>query len=556
MSALDLALAAVTHQPPTHPATITPEAMTTLYFTLIGIGVFFASLPFFIGERKKGERWKRPGVLQWLLIVFVLCFAFPFAFIILGLFLLSGYLRKKPAPPEEIKSRISKVSSIRGSIIVTVQELNARLWGKEYPERDKLIVLGDVVIPVEREPQHFLIAGKTGAGKSQAIGAVLDVVQARQVRALVADPGGGYLARYGKRNSVVFNPLDRRSVKWSPFAEIRIAPDCKRIAKAAIPDAKGDSGEWHSYAQTLLAETLYSLWKKDIHSVRELLRLVGSADAAELDPHFDDYSPAKVFCRPGNEKMLANTRAVISTYLESWRYLSDFGNFSLRNWVRDEQNKGWVFLTYRDDQLALLRNLVATMLEIGIVECLSLDESDTRQLWFIMDEFDSLGKVPALKHGFTKLRKYGGRCVCGLQTVAQARDTYGKDEAQTLLSSMANKLVLAAGDHETAKYFEDDLGKAQLERETWGSGKDQSEGESKANTWGAARTDSTSTSESTNFSSQVVIESVVLASEIMGLPDLHGYLRMIGNPIAKIELTYVKRPSIETAYEEGDLSLV
>jgi type IV secretory pathway TraG/TraD family ATPase VirD4 len=39
--------------------------------------------------------------------------------------------------------------------------------------------------------------------------------------------------------------------------------------------------------------------------------------------------------------------------------------------------------------------------------------------------------------------------VSGLQTIAQLRDTYGHDEAQTLLSCLSTKLVMAAGDGET-----------------------------------------------------------------------------------------------------------
>ncbi len=113
----------------------------------------------------------------------------------------------------------------------------------------------------------------------------------------------------------------------------------------------------------------------------------------------------------------------------------------------------------------MLRNLVACWLELAIVEGLSMTESQSRRLWFIMDELDSLGKITSLRAGLTKLRKYGGVCVSGLQTIAQLRSTYGHDEAQTLLSCMSQKLILKAGDGETAKYFENEIGQQEIERE-------------------------------------------------------------------------------------------
>ncbi|KAG0921963.1 hypothetical protein G6F32_014873 [Rhizopus arrhizus] len=102
--------------------------------------------------------------------------------------------------------------------------------------------------------------------------------------------------------------------------------------------------------------------------------------------------------------MLNNTRGIIATYLGVWRYLPDVGTFSVREWVQDETRTGWLFVTYRDDQMGLLRGLVASMLELGIVEGLSLSENQDRGLWFVFDEVDSLGKVSSLRSGLTKLR--------------------------------------------------------------------------------------------------------------------------------------------------------
>lgn len=42
--------------------------------------------------------------------------------------------------------------------------------------------------------------------------------------------------------------------------------------------------------------------------------------------------------------------------------------------VGAQQHDKWLYLTYQDNQMAMLRNLVATWLELAIVEGLSLSE--------------------------------------------------------------------------------------------------------------------------------------------------------------------------------------
>jgi len=185
--------------------------------------------------------------------------------------------------------------------------------------------------------------------------------------------------------------------------------------------------------------------------------------------------------------------------------------------------------------MGLLRNLVATFLEMALVEGLSLSEDQDRALWYIMDEVDSLGKIATLRGGLTKLRKYGGRCVLGLQTIAQLRATYGRDEAQTLIANTSVKCILRAGDAETAKSMEQELGEQEIERM-------QVNDSFSTNDHGQSQSQSTST--------QVVRQSAVLASEVMGLPDLQGFLKLPGDEIARIQVDYVSMPEVNKAFDK------
>ena len=177
-------------------------------------------------------------------------------------------------------------------------------------------------------------------------------------------------------------------------------------------------------------------------------------------------------------------------------------------------------MEYRDDQIAAIRQLLACWMQLAITETLSLDEEKTLPTWFVADEFDTLGQVSATKDALNKLRRYNGRCLFGMQTVAQPQATYGLYLTQVLLSCLSTKLYLRAGDPDTAEYCERSLGKTQIERSE------------------VSRSQSSCT-----VTDRCDTPPLVLASKIANLPNLQGYLSIAGDwPIAKVKIPYGRWP--------------
>ena len=114
--------------------------------------------------------------------------------------------------------------------------------------------------------------------------------------------------------------------------------------------------------------------------------------------------------------------------------------------------------------------------------------------------------------------------VAGLQTVAQLQATYGREFAQILMSCFSTKLILAAGDNETGRYFEAELGQRETIKES-------------ENTGQSSRTADWQKSNNAGTTRSQHIDAAVLASEIQNLPDLHGFLKMPGWPIVRVQLT-------------------
>lgn len=389
--------------------------------------------------------------------------------------------------------------------------------------------LGHVPIPRPAELFHILVAGRTGAGKTQAIQQLLRPVRARGDRGLVADPDGGYLARFGRESDRLLNPFDRRGLRWSPFAEIRAAFDYDVLANAVIPQGNtANEEEWRRFGRVLLAATLRKLHEDGRGSAREVLHMINAASDEDLRKMLADTNAAGL---RRHDAMFHSILGVVTPHIQSWEHLvePDAGHpaFSVRDWVREGAD--WLFMPYRDDQLEALKYLMATWTALAVAEALSLPEDLGRRFWFVIDELDSLGKVASLRLAATKLRKHGGVMVAGLQTVAQLRSTYGQDEAQVLLSSLSNKLILAMGDHETAKYFQEELGQHEIERRRVSRQFGRSSGKPTG---------------STTVTSEIVVEHLVLASQLQGLKERRGYLRRAGDDqVHPVQIPLVPMPA-------------
>src|SRR5204863_222967 len=103
---------------------------------------------------------------------------------------------------------------------------------------------------------------------------------------------------------------------------------------------------------------------------------------------------------------------------------------------------GVLFMPYRAGQIAALRSTISAWMRLAIFEAMNREEGGEQRLWFVIDELDALGQIDGLKDALARLRKFGGRCVLGFQSIAQVSSTYGSGEAQTIVQNCGNTLGL------------------------------------------------------------------------------------------------------------------
>lgn len=405
----------------------------------------------------------------------------------------------------------------RGTRIVEGVHSRHLAWGAGDSTGTSLTLAGVRIKPLD-ETKHFKLIGTTGTGKSTAIRELLRRALERGDRAVITDPDGGYLVSFHDRyrGDVVLNPFEKYAVKWDPFAEIRELYDVDQLASGLIPSSEDSSGrEWRGYARTFLSAVIRRCHERGSCDVAELWRLLAVAPSGELRPIVAG-TPAQPFLEPDNARMFGSIRSVAASAAAALAYIKDQRAlpFSVRRWV--ESGRGVLFIPYKAAQIAALRSVIATWMKLAIVESMSCPEEDQR-LWFVVDELDALGAIDGLKDALARLRKFGGRCVLGFQSIAQVSGIYGSGEAQTLVENCGNTLILRCSGSEnggTSHFASRLIGEREVIRRQISRGRDR---ESLFAGRGSRR--STSTSE------QHVTEAAVLASELEQLPDLTGYLK-------------------------------
>jgi type IV secretory pathway TraG/TraD family ATPase VirD4 len=370
------------------------------------------------------------------------------------------------------------------------------------------------------ETRHFKILGTTGTGKSTAIGDLMAKALERGDRAVFADPDGGYRARFFDRyrGDAVLNPFEPCSLKWDPFAEIHNAYDIEQLAGSLIPDTHDRAaGEWRAYARTFLGAVLRSCRTSNRGDCAELWRLMSEASSEELRPVVAG-TPAQPFLDPENARMFGSIRSVAVSALAALEHVARqrAAPFSVSRWIRGT-SAGSLFIPYKAGQIQALKSVIATWMRLAIFEAMHGEEGTDQHLWFVIDELDALGTIDGLKDALARLRKFGGRCCLGFQSIAQVSNTYGGD-AHTVVENCSNTLILrcSASEHGGTSQFASRLiGEREVLRRQISRGSDR---EGLFARRGARR--------SKNTSEQRVTEAAVMPSEIEGLPDFSGYLKV------------------------------
>jgi type IV secretory pathway TraG/TraD family ATPase VirD4 len=418
---------------------------------------------------------------------------------------------------------LRRARTVRGAQLAGWHPLRRLIWYCQANSGECLTFAGKPISRLD-ETKHFKLIGTTGTGKSTAIRALLAAALQRGDRAVIADPDGSYCARFfdAWRGDRVLNPFESRSARWEPLAELEEMADPEHLAGALIATTTdATASEWRGYARAFVAAVLDRCRQIRGCDTQELWRLIAIAGAEELRPLLAG-TVAQPFLDPENARMFGSLRSIAVSAMRPLEFVQwqTGAPFSVRQWVR--RARGVLFLPYTARQIAALRTLIATWLGLAIFEALSQPEGRDQRLWLVVDELDSLGAIDGLKDALARLRKFGGRCVLGFQSLAQVTATYGAD-GQTVIENCGNTLILRCSSSEnggTSQFASRLIGDREVIRRQRARGSENPAG---LFTGGLRR--------SVQISDQRMVEPAVLAAQLEQLPDLCGYLKTASSPV-------------------------
>ena len=434
--------------------------------------------------------------------------------------------------------RVNRARRLRGAELVDARELRRRV----RPAHRRLAArfsmspgpepyrIAGVPYPERTETQHTIVSGTTGSGKTVLISDLVAQIRERGERCVIYDKMGSYTRSFfDPASDILLNPLDARSPRWSPFLEARSPRDFDMMAAALIPQQKDTVDPfWVTAARQLFANGAGVLREKGMTENRVLVEHLLKTELKALAEAMEG-TVAQSIVDPANPKTALSVRAMLTANLSALEYLPDDGPpFSIRDWISDEDETGFLFLTSRGDQHASLRGLISTWLEIAVNSMLSLDQVDGRRIWVILDELPTLHQVPSLQPGLAESRQFGGCFVLGVQVISALRDLYGRNGAETISGLCGTRAVLAAPDRDTAQWSADSLGRSEVEEITEGF------------SYGAS-----TVRDGVSLTPRRELRTLALPSEIMRLENLAGYLRFPGPfPVATVRLDYADRPAM------------
>ncbi len=418
---------------------------------------------------------------------------------------------------------------VRGAKVGTPKDLITAL---EKRGKKGVISLGGIRLTHDLEPKSIALIGAPRTGKSFQITQVLQEIRAAKKRVILFDYGANFTELFYREGvDIILNPADERSAEWRPWYDNLEPAHFEQQAASLIPDTKGGDEFWTKAARSVYVaitrklSTMYSnpsledllYWGLQAQPENVISFLKGTEAAASL----------------GKDKTAASIMSHLATYLKTFNYLRTEGTpFSIREWVENEENDGWLIISTRADQMDAVRPLISMWVDIATSAILSMRPDRERRLWYIFDELPTLHVLPSLITTLTNAPKFGGCGILGYQSHTLLQQRWGEDGANAITGACAVHCIFRAQDNPTAKWAEEDIGEAEVAQTNEGI----SYG---VNTIRDGKT--------TNVNRTTT--KIVLASEIKNLADLQFFLNIgSGLPVVPLQLRYKSYPTIAEAF--------
>lgn len=415
----------------------------------------------------------------------------------------------------------------RGVRLLTQSQMESLTQNKPH-----VLSIGNIHIPTDVESKHILVFGASGSGKSVLLSQFLSQINRFSQKFkdkrhyIITDIKPEFIGKFAKPDDFIFCPFDKRSVYWSIFDDIDDISDYDNFASILFEDSNAKDPFWGLAAASIFSDGLKYL---DLHNMRT------NKDILNFFKQTPDKLKDKINTLPQNlitssqhlnspeSNMLNSILATLTAGLRPFIHLKDSSSqknesFSFKRYIREEYTRidGTIpnlYLLIPSNKQRLMNPLLSLITDIMINEALTLPESQTRRLYFILDEIGSLNKIQLLPDLITKGRSYGISIIALTQDPGLLKEKYGIQTMHSFLNNFGTQIVLRINDANTAKELADNFG-VEERIEYKESLQLQQDGKIVP-----------------SISKDSLTESIIIASELQTLPPFTGYGKIIGfNP--------------------------
>lgn len=403
----------------------------------------------------------------------------------------------------------------------------------------------EVVLSEKEEEGNVFAFGQHGAGKSVIIKQVLHQLIEKGDVVIIYDEKREYTELfYDPADTVLIAPWDERSSVWEISKDLLNDEDFELIAQRLVSD-RAEDPMWSNGARSILAGILAACRANGQNGwgwqdVVDYLSLDNQALRDELDFSYDR---ASRFIEEGSKTTHGFTSTLMTDV--TWLYslakawpIKHERQFSIREWLGGKGNKVKKIIIQAHPEFRYVGAPLCNSM-IGLITSIVLarPDSDSSNIWFVLDELGNLPKNESLKEWLSIGRSKGCRTLAGTQSISQLHQAYGEHDTDTLLNLFSTVIALRCGaSGGVAEYAAKTFGEAIYERPSYSA---ENQGE-KVTNW------------------QKEAWQLVTASDLVNLRQptnkgVTGYLTSSGwNAVYKLEWPYPKLDKIAESYVPAD----
>ncbi|GAB6590104.1 hypothetical protein bcgnr5378_64170 [Bacillus cereus] len=349
---------------------------------------------------------------------------------------------------------------------------NNRYYGKD---KRAMSISRNVEITTKKSHEHIMLLGPTGSGKSASF-FLPNLLKLDDVSIVITDPkaelhrkSGPTLEKKGYKVLHLNFNNPKRSSFYSLLGNAQSYDDVRKISDAILSNGK-EQDEWGKLSKTLLEAFMfheYDRGDKNITNVVKNMAKMDMDDEVGVEQFFRNSSEQAYLAfsqykkTAKGESFVSSVYATIQGKMKVYEYdavievgsKNDFTPGDLRN------KKIALFVSYNEDDsdnysayLAAFYSQLFSQIKRDRSVDEAFGEATGLPVYFLLDEFANIGKIPSLDVLLSTIRSKKMSMVLGVQSFDQLKKNY-KDTVNVIAENCKTKIVLGGATGESAETF-------------------------------------------------------------------------------------------------------